>query len=329
LEYLESQKPPEVKKAEKLDYYGLQKALKKNNLSVRGSQRELLERYVASLRDPLAGKLRTKARGDREAFEQSRAASGSLDFNVLTKIACDSGNPSLIECLLLSNRVWLEATLRNPKIWSSKFHAMPDPLKLEQAQDKFVLSAAKVKAYPHSVVDKKGPYGHYFVHQYHAGRTFDRVMKDHGGMEGLLKRSRQRANRKKGALKGKVTRKRNRQELESERSARLETALQRLGLKRRGDSTLCEGYIEGKIECYWTADAVAEKMAQMKYLHEYTGGAYVRRVREDCDLIASVEGPFRGMRRVVGVRVQRDWDYPREWPWLKVKGESSASKITK
>ena len=62
----------------------------------------------------------------------------------------------------------------------------------------------------------------------------------------------------------KVTRKRNRQELESERSARLETALQRLGLKRRGDSTLCEGYIEGKIECYWTADAVAEKMAQMK-----------------------------------------------------------------
>ena len=44
MEYLESQKPPEVKKAEKLDYYGLQKALKKNNLSVRGSQRELLER---------------------------------------------------------------------------------------------------------------------------------------------------------------------------------------------------------------------------------------------------------------------------------------------
>ena len=61
----------------------------------------------------------------------------------------------------------------------------------------------------------------------------------------------------------KVTRKRNRQELESERSARLETALQKLGLKRRGDSALCDGYVEGTIECYWTADAVAAKMAQM------------------------------------------------------------------
>ena len=100
------------------------------------------------MRDPFAGKLQTTAGDDREAFERSRAASGSLDFNVLTKIACASGDPSLIECLLLSNRVWLEATLHNRDILSAKFHTM-DPLTMKEAQEKFVLSAEKVKTLPH------------------------------------------------------------------------------------------------------------------------------------------------------------------------------------
>ena len=60
-----------------------------------------------------------------------------------------------------------------------------------------------------------------------------------------------------------VTRKRKREQQKSARESRLTPALQKLGLKRRADSTLCDGYIEGNL-LYWTADLVAEKMAQMK-----------------------------------------------------------------
>ena len=105
-----------------------------------------------------------------------------------------------------------------------------------------------------------------------------------------------------------------------------------LGCELRADSKLCELFIKGfpknlRDRQYWTAKKVAERMAQMKYIHEYCDEfqAIVDHWREQIDEGMEEDDEMYVTYEVTGfesfgaaVRDLADrWNsFPRQWPWL-------------
>lgn len=94
------------------------------------------------------------------------------------------------------------------------------------------------------------------------------------------------------------------------RAQELAEKLRRFRLSLRSDSTLCQQYINLGVKNGWTAEFVAERMAQMHFLHTCTN--YIKRlselrsVRYGGDLAKTAED---SVVRVLG-------GFPARWPWL-------------
>jgi hypothetical protein len=114
---------------------------------------------------------------------------------------------------------------------------------------------------------------------------------------------------------------RKRREKEEEKMDKREDllidALEELGLSLRGDSSLCEAFINGGLSM--SANEVAEEMAFMKYLHEFTD--YRKRVKAEVEsLMEENEGYYpMGVWRMASDAIKSHFVKPEAWPWLTLK----------
>jgi hypothetical protein len=101
------------------------------------------------------------------------------------------------------------------------------------------------------------------------------------------------------------------------RRKELTEAMTKCGLKIRGDSQLCSGYIDGTIKD-WSVDAVVHRMCQVKYLFDY------------CDIDSCFEEAKRRRYQwelydeplfdiAEDIALERHGGYPKVFPWLKEK----------
>jgi len=128
-----------------------------------------------------------------------------------------------------------------------------------------------------------------------------------------------------------------------QRKQALKAELDLIGCELRDDSKLCELFINGfpkslRERKKWTAKKVAQRMAQMKYLHEYSREFrdFIQGWREEIDEMFNSfgPGPYRNYTYEVtgfhsfgaAVRDLADgWtNFPREWPWLARRHEDAA-----
>jgi hypothetical protein len=122
---------------------------------------------------------------------------------------------------------------------------------------------------------------------------------------------------KKEREKRAASRRKRREKEEENRNQRedlLIDALEELGLSLRGDSSLCEEFIDGGLSM--SANEVAEEMAFMKYLHDFTD--YRKRVKAEVESLKEEnEGYYpTGVWRMASDAIKSQFVKPETWPWL-------------
>jgi hypothetical protein len=111
---------------------------------------------------------------------------------------------------------------------------------------------------------------------------------------------------------------RKRREKEEEKMVKREDllidALEELGLSLRGDSSLCDAFIDGGLAM--SADEVAEEMAFMKYLHDFTD--YRKRVETEVESLKKENDGYypTGVWRMASDAIKSHFVKPETWPWL-------------
>lgn len=92
--------------------------------------------------------------------------------------------------------------------------------------------------------------------------------------------------------------------------------LRKLGVERRGDSSLCRLYEQGRAGM--EAEEVAKKMAHVKWLHEWVWEKYSSAVEREVSETAEEEGFFSGIYSSATRTVQQREEFrpPEKWPWL-------------
>ena len=174
----------------------------------------------------------------------------------------------------------------------------------------FCLSAKDLCGIPHELV----PNPHYRsgapMKLFRAGDLWAAALAKHGSRRGV-----RLAAEKRAAAAAK--RAHTMAESAERREHQLTLALDRIGLSTRGDSFLCKTFVARGPTREWSLEAVVERMAQMKFLHEYTD---FRRTLGAIRNAYKAEGAWWDARETereaehVVLRKRRGW--PSPWPWL-------------
>lgn len=134
--------------------------------------------------------------------------------------------------------------------------------------------------------------------------------KKHGGDDGIRRAVRKRAERSAKARNTREAKK-------DDRRGTLEAALAEQGLRIRSDSFLCDNYLKHGETPQWSLQTVVRRMAQMKFLHEYTRYQWhmgnIRQEYRDMGDRYEVE-ELRGEAEHRALRDVHGW--PMRWPWL-------------
>lgn len=124
---------------------------------------------------------------------------------------------------------------------------------------------------------------------------------------------------------------RAKRQAQAARKKELVALLKTKRLELRADSKLCENYIKGENDDYWTPRRIVRRMCQMKYLYEYCNyKKHLNNAYEEC----RYDYDFRGRERIdyiesiaeenalksVGLK-----DWPTKWPWLRRSDPDNSS----
>jgi hypothetical protein len=113
------------------------------------------------------------------------------------------------------------------------------------------------------------------------------------------------------------------EKIQAPRRAEIIAALENLGLELRGDSKLCQTYIECGAFENWTVTKIAWRMAQMNFLHQYT--AYSPQCNDEIEEELSYKGSLSSMggAQEICAGIERSivsalpgGTFPLRWPWL-------------
>jgi hypothetical protein len=98
------------------------------------------------------------------------------------------------------------------------------------------------------------------------------------------------------------------------RRLELEEALAKYKLVIRGDSRLCNGYIDGTLKD-WNISQIVKRMCQMKYLYEYTDfqKIYDNVWRHQDRYYSDPEEVFEEAEHMT---IKKNGGYPRIFPWM-------------
>jgi hypothetical protein len=97
----------------------------------------------------------------------------------------------------------------------------------------------------------------------------------------------------------------------------LEKALKDKGLELRGDSKLCDGYIDGTIKD-WSLGQIVRRMGEMKYLHEFCDfdSAYAKAEQEHQEEYEAGYYPdMSTFDRAEQIAITNSRGYPKVFPW--------------
>lgn len=158
-----------------------------------------------------------------------------------------------------------------------------------------------VQSYPFKT---KRRYGGGCYHLFPLPDTIHKILKDHGGLQGIEMRKQRRELRSWQQIQAK-------QRLKNERESRLKHELQRLGCTLRPDSHICSLFIQNG---NGDPRLIAEHMAYMRWLHEYTD--YSVRLDEEVQAFGEENGFYHGIAFHVGQMLQEEYNVPPHWPWL-------------
>jgi hypothetical protein len=104
----------------------------------------------------------------------------------------------------------------------------------------------------------------------------------------------------------------------TKRRKKLVSALSKYKLKLRGDSVLCQKYINGTLDKEWTVDKIVERMCEMHYLFNY-GKKYIEQSKRSYN--ATLEAGYLPDCSIVEdaemLMLDKIDDYPDTWPWMK------------
>ena len=175
--------------------------------------------------------------------------------------------------------------------------------------DLLILSATKVRMYPHEAHRRSGA-GEYHVFD---SETVYKIFEAEGGMPSyndrrLAKRKRKlNKHKRKSELQCRVT----------DAKEKLEAGLHVLGLKLRSDSTICAEFIESggkKPELKY----VLSTMAHMQYLHSHTNDRYKKAVSEAVEDRGEHKGYHPGIHRFCAeeVKAEPEFKLPNRLPWM-------------
>jgi hypothetical protein len=143
-------------------------------------------------------------------------------------------------------------------------------------KQEYLLTEAVLKKFEH--VERPNPHRRYgpsmilydkeeilaYLKEFHGADTEEELTT-------VLEELRKKKSEKSEVRKAKL--KETKEKKKAERKERLVAALTAAGLELRGDSSLCDGYIEGTLrddrDNSWDIDSIVKRMCEMKYLYEY------------------------------------------------------------
>lgn len=100
------------------------------------------------------------------------------------------------------------------------------------------------------------------------------------------------------------------------REEELKKELEKSGVELRKDSGLCNGFINGTIKD-WTCDEIAQRMCEMKYLHEYCDFSrfynMAWELKRDADFYDRIREPTFDLAEELALK--EVGPYPKIFPW--------------
>jgi hypothetical protein len=97
-------------------------------------------------------------------------------------------------------------------------------------------------------------------------------------------------------------------------------ALDDMGLTLRRDSSLCDQFLQTGPTIQWPLAAVAERMAQMKFLHENTNYRHILwRIRFGYREMGEWYNASETAEEAEHEAVLQSGGWPRQWPWLPTR----------
>lgn len=172
-----------------------------------------------------------------------------------------------------------------------------------------LLPPAAVRAFPHECRRRIRGMGE--VHMFDARKAARELLMQYGGAKGYFERS----LRRERARATRAARKADSIALSEQRLRCLLAGLEVLGIPFRSDSLLSREYVSnGRRDLGF----VLTKMAHAHYLHEHTGGEYLRAVDEEVASIGERCGFHDGIyaRAAREVQFSRRFALPASLPWL-------------
>lgn len=96
----------------------------------------------------------------------------------------------------------------------------------------------------------------------------------------------------------------------------LTESLQKVGLTLRSDSKLCHLYLSQGEQCGWTADRVAQRMAEVKYMFDY-----VPKFTRTINGLRNSDTYYPDL--VEAAQMKLNINFPSYWPWLQQTSTNS------
>jgi hypothetical protein len=157
---------------------------------------------------------------------------------------------------------------------------------------------------------------------YEVREVWAAALNKHGGPEGIRAAADKRdaaAEKRRTTLAANEKQRRAAQLAMSElRHSELATALHSFGLKIRGDSFLCSQYIREGPTWDWPLQNVVRRMAEMKFLHEYTNYASALQcIRDDYRAEGRWWNRHETEAEAEHLVIRQHGGWPAIWPWLR------------